>query len=318
MAGETGPITVSRTIAMVMAALFALACFNILEIALSTFTTFRRRRGLYFWSMIIATFGTLLHTITGFLRYFSLAPNFAMCVLICIGWYAMVTGQSVVLYSRLHLISSNSLYCRLVLYMIIFNAFAMHIPTTVLFLGSNHGVQDFIAPFNVYERVQLTVFSVQETIISALYIWETLTELRPILMLKGPRGQRVVLNVILVNAIAILLDASILATEFTNHFDIQTSYQPLVYSLKLKMEFTVLNSLVAVINTNPATIQDIGRTQDHDLHIQPRWSADQSSPNWFGHGSPQFDGRRESQMSTPDRQGSRTSDYPMILAKSAV
>ncbi|OQE27347.1 hypothetical protein PENSTE_c004G01461 [Penicillium steckii] len=318
MAGETGPITVSRTIAMVMAALFALACFNILEIVIATVTTFRRRRGLYFWSMVIATFGTLLHTISGFLRYFSLAPNFPMCVLICIGWYAMVTGQSVVLYSRLHLISSNRFYCRFVLNMIIFNAFAMHIPTTVLFLGSNHGVQDFIAPFNVYERVQLTVFSVQETIISALYIWETLTELRPILMLKGRRGQRVVFNVILVNAIAILLDASILATEYTNHFDIQTSYKPLVYSLKLKMEFTVLNSLVAVINANPATIQNIERTQDEDLHIQPRWSADRSPPNWPGNASHQFYGRRDSQMSTPDRQGSRTSDYPMMLVKSAV
>lgn len=241
-----------------------------------------------------------------------------MSVLICIGWYAMVTGQSVVLYSRLHLVTSHVHYPRFVLYMIIFNAFAMHIPTTVLFLGSNHGVTDFIAPFNIYERVQLTVFSVQETIISTLYIWETLTELRPILMLKGPRGQRVVLNVILINAIAILLDAALLATEFTNHFDIQTSFKPLVYSLKLKMEFTVLNTLVAVINTNPATIQEIERSHNEDLHVQPRWSADNSPPIIMHNESDPFDKKRDSFKGSPDRLDSRTSDYPMLSVKSAM
>jgi hypothetical protein len=318
MAGETGPITVSRAMAMVIAALFALACFNVLEIMISTFPTFRRRQGLYFWSMVIATLGTLLHAITGFLRYFALAPNFPMCVLICIGWWAMVTGQSVVLYSRLHLVTSHTHYSRFVLYMIIFNAFAMHIPTTVLFLGSNHGVHNFIAPFNIYERVQLTVFSVQETIISALYIWETLTTLRPILILKGERGQRVVISVILINAIAILLDAALLATEYTNNFAIQTSLKPLAYSLKLKMEFTVLNSLVAVINTNPTTIQEIQQSHTEDFHIQPRWSADHSPPIMSSTDSDIFDHRRQSLKPQPDRQDSRTSDYPMLSVKSAL
>lgn len=321
MAGETGPITVSRTIAMVMAALFALSCYIVVEIIISTLTTFRRRRGLYFWSMLIATLGILLHTITGFLRYFSLAPNLPMCVLICIGWYAMVTGQSVVLYSRLHLVTGgHSKYPRLVLYMIIFNAFALHIPTTVLFLGSNDGVESFVAPFNIYERIQLTGFSVQETIISGLYIWETLTGLRPLLMLKGPRGQRVILNVIIVNAITILLDAALLATEYTNHFDIQTTFKPLVYSIKLKMEFTVLNSLVAVINTCPTTMQGIDRSHNEDFHIHPRWSADHSPQIASVHGSGTLDQRdlnRESRNTLSERQDSRTSEYPMLSVKSA-
>lgn len=305
---------------MVIAALFALSCYIVLEIFISTLTTFRRRRGLYFWSMLIATLGILLHSITGFLRYFSLAPNFPMCVLICIGWYAMVTGQSVVLYSRLHLVSGHSNYPRLVLYMIIFNAFALHIPTTILFLGSNSGVQNFVAPFNIYERVQLTGFSVQETIISSLYIWETLTGLRPLLMLKGSRGQRVILNVILVNTIAILLDAALLTTEYTNHFDIQTTFKPLVYSIKLKMEFTVLNSLVAVINTNPTTMQEINRSHNDDLHIQPRWSADNSPQIASIHDSgtlDQGDPNGDSRHTLSERQDSRTSDYPMLSVKSA-
>lgn len=324
MAGQTGPIHVSRGIAMVIAALFALSCFNVLEITISTFTTFNRRRGLYFWSMLIATWGTLLHAISGFLRYFALAPNFAMCVLICIGWFAMVTGQSVVLYSRLHLVTSHSRYLRFVLYMIIFDACALHIPTTILFLGSNHGVTGFIAPFNIYERIQLTGFSVQETIISSLYIWETLTGLRPVLALKGPRGQRVIMNVILVNVISILLDAALLALEYSDHFDIQTTFKPLVYSLKLKMEFTVLNSLVAVIRAKAPTIEEIQRTHCEDLNIQPSWSGDHSPLGYLepGTGRSETKGNRSRDHDGRERvtasPGSWTSDHLMLPVKSSV
>ncbi|KAJ5678155.1 uncharacterized protein N7477_003788 [Penicillium maclennaniae] len=276
MVGETGPIHVSRAIAMVMAGLFALSCYNVLEITISIFATFRRRSGLYFWSMVITTFGILLHAISSFLRYFDLAPNFAMAVLVILGWYAMVTGQSVVLYSRLHLVTTHARYSRWVLYMIIFNVFALHIPTTILWLGSNHGVAKFVVPFNIYERVQLTGFSVQETIISGLYIWETMTGLRSLWAMKGPTGQRVIVNIVLINIIAVLLDGSLLATEYTGNFDIQTTYKPFVYSIKLKMEFTVLNSLLAVVRTNPSTIEDIQSLRRDDLHIEPKWSGDRS------------------------------------------
>ncbi|KAJ5113916.1 hypothetical protein N7456_002450 [Penicillium angulare] len=317
MAGETGPIHVSRAVAMVIAAFLALSCFNVLEITLSTFTTFRRRRGLYFWSMLIAAWGTLVHAISGFLRYFALAPNFPMSVLICIGWYAMVTGQSVVLYSRLHLVTTHKQYLRFVLWMIIVDAFVFHVPTTILFLGSNHGVSSWVSPFNIYERVQLTGFSVQEIIISTLYIWETLTGLRPVLALKGPRGNRVVMNIILVNAIAIALDVVLLVLEYTGYFDIQTTFKPLVYSLKLKMEFTVLNSLVAVIRASPTSIEEIQQSHD-DLHIQPRWSGDHSShsrdgvdPEQLGSHEAQLRDRSRSKKPTSS-PGSWTSEYPMI------
>ncbi|KAJ5657687.1 uncharacterized protein N7484_001336 [Penicillium longicatenatum] len=321
MAGQTGPIHVSRAIAMVMAALFALACYNVVEILISTFTTFRRRHGLYFWSILVCSFGILLHAISGFLRYFALAPNFLMSVLICIGWYAMVTGQSVVLYSRLHLVSTHCEYFRYVLWMIIINACIFHIPTTILFLGSNHGVDSFVTPFNIYERIQLTGFSIQETIISALYIWETVTGLRPILLLKGLQGRRVILNLVLVNSIAILLDASLLALEYSDHFDIQTSYKPLVYSIKLKMEFTVLNSLVAVINSSPTTIEEIQGSRYDNLNIQPRWSGDHSTPGSINVATETFgqcDRRKGCSTNVPCSPDSRTSDYPMLSVKSGV
>ncbi|KOS37404.1 hypothetical protein ACN38_g11810 [Penicillium nordicum] len=272
MAGESGPVEVSRPIAMVIAGLFALACWNVLQILVSIFNTFKRRHGLYFWSMVIATLGILVHALSTFLRYFNLAPNFPMCVLICISWYSMVTGQSVVLYSRLHLVTNYDSYSRWVLGMIIFNFCVLHIPTTVLFLGINLDVESFVRPFDIYERAQLAGFAAQETIISGLYIWETMTSLKPVLAMKGRRGQTVVTNLIVVNTLAVLLDAALLATEYTNHFDVQTTLKPVVYSIKLMIEFTVLNSLLLVIRANPSAIEDIEQLHD-DLHIDTGWSG---------------------------------------------
>ncbi|KAJ5982843.1 hypothetical protein N7481_004942 [Penicillium waksmanii] len=277
MGGETGPINVSRVMAMVIAGLLALSCYNVIEITISIFTTFKRRHGLYFWSMLIATFGILVHAISVFLRYFALAPNFPMCVLICIGWYAMVNGQSVVLFSRLHLVTTYGQYSRWVLYMIIFNFCALQIPTTILFLGSNRGVDSFVDTFNIYERIQLTGLSVQETIISALYIWETMTSLRPVLALKGPNGQKAITNLVIINITAVLLDASLLATEYTNNFDVQTTYKPVVYGIKLRMEFTVLNRLLAVVRACPSTIEDDQHLRRYSIHIDPSWTCDRSA-----------------------------------------
>ncbi|CAG8902928.1 unnamed protein product [Penicillium egyptiacum] len=275
MTGESGPVEVSRAVAMVIAALFALACWNVLQILVSIFNTFQRRCGLYFWSMVIATLGILVHALSTFLRYFALAPNFPMCVLICISWYAMVTGQSVVLYSRLHLVTNYDRYSRWVLGMIIFNFCALHIPTTVLFLGINRDVESFVGPFDIYERVQLAGFAAQETIISGLYIWETMTSLRLVLAMKGRQGQRVVMNLIIVNTLAVLLDAALLTTEYTNHFDVQTTFKPVAYSIKLMLEFTVLNSLLVVIRANPSVIEDVEQLHDH-LHMDPQWSGKHS------------------------------------------
>ncbi|CAG7966097.1 unnamed protein product [Penicillium nalgiovense] len=276
MAGESGPVEVSRAVAMVIAGLFALACWNVLQILVSIFNTFKRRHGLYFWSMVIATLGILVHALSTFLRYFSLAPNFPMCVLICISWYCMVTGQSVVLYSRLHLVTNYDSYSRWVLGMIIFNFCVLHIPTSVLFLGINLGVESFVRPFDIYERLQLAGFAAQETIISGLYIWETMTSLKPVLAMKGRRGQTVVTNLIIVNTLAVLLDAALLATEYTNHFDVQTTLKPVVYSIKLMLEFTVLNSLLLVIRTNPSGIEDVEQLHN-DLHIDTGWSGKHSN-----------------------------------------
>ena len=57
-------------------------------------------------------------------------PN-AVGVIIGVSWWCMVTGQALVLYSRLHLVERNKRVLRGVLVMIITNFFILHLPIMV-------------------------------------------------------------------------------------------------------------------------------------------------------------------------------------------
>ncbi|KAN0067806.1 hypothetical protein V8E54_014053 [Elaphomyces granulatus] len=311
MAGETGPLSsVSLAIAMTIAGFFAISCYNVVEINISIFNMFKRRRGLYFWSMLVASWGIAVHAIAVFLRYFALAPDFLMCVQTIIGWYAMVTGQSVVLYSRLHLVVSDTRHIRWVLAMIITNFFILHVPVTILFLASNLDPQHYLNAFNIYERIQLVGFTLQECIISSMYIYETIHAIKPLLAVRGPEERKVIHYVIIVNVLAVLLDISLCTTEFTGHFDIQTTYKPVVYSIKLKMEFHVLNWLLAIIQRGHCTCSNskrriIGNCSGHgeDL-LSP--NIDQDGNQKYDIVSPGDSGRRSG---IPDQITTVTDDH---------
>ncbi|OAG11444.1 uncharacterized protein CC84DRAFT_1182406 [Paraphaeosphaeria sporulosa] len=251
MAGETGPTTLSLAKAMIIAAFFGISIYNSVEILFSIFHRFRTHKGLYFWSMLIACIGIPVHATAVLLRNFGLAPNVPMCVFIVLGWWCMVTGQAVVLYSRLHLVWEQK-RLRWVLIMIITNFCVLHLPVSGLYLAINiHPDNAYLTHvFSIYEKLQLTGFSVQEWIIAGLYIWGAYRALNPILKFKGPRERKVIRHLVLVNLIVIAMDGSLLLTEFTNNFEIQTTYKTVVYSIKLKLEFYVLNQLLFIIH-NP-------------------------------------------------------------------
>jgi hypothetical protein len=90
---------------IVLIVFISVSWYNVLELLLLIFTTFRRWRGLYFWSLLLsAGVGVLLYSLGFLLKFFTpVSPMLAVAVL-SIGWWTMVTGQSIVLYSRLHLV----------------------------------------------------------------------------------------------------------------------------------------------------------------------------------------------------------------------
>ncbi|EAQ84193.1 hypothetical protein CHGG_10597 [Chaetomium globosum CBS 148.51] len=257
---ESVPTGTTLTIIVVF---ISVALYNVGELAFIIMATFKRRSGLYFWSFVVATGGIVPYAV-GFLikALQSPCPNWLYVTMIVVGWCCMVTGQSVVLYSRLHLVLRNERRLRMVLIMIITNAIICHIPITVMVYGANSSNPDpFVAPYSVYERVQVTLFFIQEAIISALYIHETVELMRTRSgggMDGGARGSAarwLMTHLIAVNIIVVMLDVTILALEYAGLYDVQTSCKALAYSIKLKLEFSVLNRLVEITR---------GGTSGHD------------------------------------------------------
>jgi hypothetical protein len=102
--------------------------YNIVELAFIIFATFKRRSGLYFWSFLVSTCGIALYGIRFLIKDLNLSSKSILYVtFIALGWPSMITGQSLVLYSRLHLVLRKPALLRLILIMIIFNAIICHV-----------------------------------------------------------------------------------------------------------------------------------------------------------------------------------------------
>jgi hypothetical protein len=219
------------------------------------FTTFKRRSGLYFWSFIISTWGVAIWSIGFLLKNTGVTnhiPNHYLLYMtfIEVGFVFMVTGQGFVLYSRLHIVLRSRRKLRWALYMVIFDAIICHVPIIVVAFGSNSPTPGpFIVPYSVYEKVQVTIFFVQECILSYLYISETVKMMRVERHVGiGNGGSRKLMkHLVLVNVIIIALDITILGLEYAGYYQVQTAYKGLVYSIKLKMEFSILNRLVEMV-----------------------------------------------------------------------
>lgn len=262
----------------------AISFYNVAELIFIIFATFKKRSGLYFWSFLVSTCGIGVYGIAFLLKDLnSISQSIAYVTLIVLGWTAMVTGQSVVLYSRLHLVLRSPSRLRLVLIMIIINAIICHIPIIVMVYGANsNNPTPFLPPYSIYEKVQVTIFFFQELIISGLYIRQTLRILRPEGNIRGKAPREVMTHLIYVNAIIVFLDLSILGLEYSGLYDIQTAYKGLVYSVKLKLEFSILNRLVALTKNGKIISQSSERG---GLHMET------------------FDGGRERRQTRDDGQG---------------
>lgn len=264
--GIAGDSLVSGPALFVITAFISLALYNVLELIVIILTKFKKRRGLYFWSMFVATVGISSNAVGYLLKFLhpnvGLASKFTYISLIVLGWSSMVTGQSVVLYSRLHLLLHNRRKLRCILGMIIFDATVCHVPIAVLFysVNSDNGAS-FVTPYSIYEKVQLSVFFIQECIISFVYIHESWRFLQARHLAfesnsKNIDGRKTMYWLITINVVIMMLDISILALEFSGFYDLQTSWKALVYSVKLKLEFSILNKLIEVVKARDPDLFD--------------------------------------------------------------
>ncbi|KAH6880550.1 hypothetical protein B0T10DRAFT_531970 [Thelonectria olida] len=216
----------------------ALALCNSFELLGLIFTTFKRRKGLYFWSISIASFGVIPYCVGWLIVHFDLTYDWIGMAIDSVGWVLLISGQSVVLYSRLHLVLNDLNLLRAVLWVILINALIWHTSITVLLFGSSYGPkqvrQGFSPVFNVLEK---------KFFISGLYIWKTVDILKT--AFGGKR--RFMWQVILINVIIVAMDIALLAIEYKSFFLWEQGIKVVMYSIKLKLEFVVLGELIEFV-----------------------------------------------------------------------
>jgi len=171
----------------------------------------------------------------------------------------MITGQSLVLWSRLHLILSGARGDRILKWtkwMIICNAICLHIPTTVLTYGANSDTSTvtFEGGYNIMEKIQMAGFFIQEVVLSSIYIVETCKILRTSLQ---THTRRVMIQLVAINIAIILMDLGLLGLEAASLYILETLVKGVVYSIKLKLEFAILGKLVKFVSGNK--VDDLAR-----------------------------------------------------------
>ena len=238
-------MTTSILIAMLTVAIYMSALVN-----LKALTTFKRHNTLYFWSLIVTSWGIISHSLGVLLKWFvGSCPWEVHTAFASFGWWGMVTGQSLVLYSRLHLVVRNQRVLRAVLVMIIFDFCLLQVPTTVLKFGSTRteaGV--WLMVYHVYERIQLIVFTLQELIISIIYIRAAVVWLSPG---DTERKRHTKQFLIYLNVLCIALDIAIDCEVFIDAWIYEEATQSLAYAIKLTLEFAVLNQVIEVYRLGP-------------------------------------------------------------------
>ncbi|KAE8375994.1 hypothetical protein BDV26DRAFT_247524 [Aspergillus bertholletiae] len=226
----------------------SISIYNVIELVVLVMSTFRRWAGLYFWSLLLSScLGVVPYSLGFMLKFFTHSSSFLSVTMLTVGWWTMVTGQAVVLYSRLHLVIRDEYILRRVLYMIIANVFLLHIPTSILTYGSNIPGRSpfFVKGYNIMEKIQMTGFTIQEVIISGLYIWETTKLLR---LGSSRQDRRIMHQLVGINVAILVMDLTLLGLEYANFYAIQITLKGVIYSIKLKLEFAVLGRLVNMVH----------------------------------------------------------------------
>jgi hypothetical protein len=244
-----------------------LACYNSVELLVLCFRQCMKQRFASFWGIFVAALGIILYGFGDFLSLFQLVGyhNVGTLTLSIIGWCCMVTGQSLVLWSRLHLILDNPKFVRRILCVVIFDAIILHLPMIIAAYGANspNPHDGFVKAYTIIAQIQLIGFFVQEILLSAIYIWGGIKFLK---VADDNRSRRTFHELIIINVIIIAIDGTLVSIQYASRHVIQLSIKALLYSVKLKLEYEILGGLAKAVKAVKAS--DAAKQHNTDKHPQ--------------------------------------------------
>ncbi|KAJ3249724.1 hypothetical protein HDU77_007519 [Chytriomyces hyalinus] len=238
----------------------AIAIYNSLEVLVIMLKVFQKYNTLYFWAVLATTLGIALFAI-GFLDlffklYVESSSILRPLIVLTIGWYGMVTGFAVALYSRLAIIRVPNFIQISIRNFIIYNIVFSHFPTTVFTFGANIvGTEFWVHGYSIIEKIQMTMFCVQEIILGVVYLIYIQKKF-------GSRLKSLVSHTIGANLFVLGLDILMLIIEYCNLYKYQIMLKVLVYSIKLKFEFYIL-TLLTDASRDDSIVGDRGVPASH-------------------------------------------------------
>ncbi|KAI4114538.1 MAG: hypothetical protein LQ338_007995 [Usnochroma carphineum] len=228
----------------------AMTYLLIVEVNIEIHRVFQRRRGIYFWAMQIGSLGCFLDATAMILRY--LVPGaervwVLYTLMPTVGWATYTVAQLTVLYSRLHLVCRSPAIQRRVFYMIVIVSPILIIADWITIWPAwdpDPKVTDkWSAPAAIVERIAQIGFSIVEVTINIIYV---ICLIRLLRLKSNVRQRRVMLDLMYVIAIAVTFDVLNIILVYVNRTGISHPIQTFSYALKLRLEFVVLNQLMAV------------------------------------------------------------------------
>lgn len=108
--------------------------------------------------------------------------------------------------------------------------------------------------------------SLQELILSSIYVVETVRSLRG--SLRPQQSHQVLHQLILVNVIIVLMDVGLVSLEIASLYLLQIIVKGFIYSVKLKLEFAILTRLVTYVggdSRNPSNAEFVNTRRSRSM-----------------------------------------------------
>lgn len=236
----------------IVAAILAVGYTLVLQLTFEVYLAFKRHDGLYFWSIIVSTWGVAFRAIGWTIEAFVPDANQILCTtFLLVGLSAMVTGFSFVLYSRLHLVIRDRRILRKILAVLIFNGVAFILPLVVAEYGLHSSDPGkYVSLVLPAERLYALGYFLQEFILGCLYIWTARTTVLHSYVVRKRKATAILIGA---QVLVILLDIPTLmlawpSPGFGAAVQILGTLHPTTYAIKLKIELVVLNQLVEMVH----------------------------------------------------------------------
>jgi hypothetical protein len=201
----------------------ALLC-NI-ELWVLIFIKFRKRKGLYFWSILFASIGAFLYNINVILAYFITAPvpSWAFIVTGSLGYLIYVPSEYAVLYSRLHLLSTSTRVLRWTMALTATEYVLATIPLAVTWawgLVDPENVTVIIVRDRLLQ-VETCAYTAVEIVLSSIYIRQTL---RMWATNPEPSIRSILVHLFCINILLVSLNCGTVAMLFTDNLGLANGW----------------------------------------------------------------------------------------------